>query len=215
MFIKFIGAHGAGKTTMVRALTKQLTGQSCDYWKRVEDDQIIYHICNCGEFIALGKWKEENKCCGMDSAATTKVKGEKFGYKGRLTKMAPLFKDKVVFDEGWITQTTGIIQHIVAMDGFVAYLDYPIDTLYRNITELRGGKTKMESLAIKMKSVKKMYDSVSENDKMTLSNSINENTRELIDVCELQPCNCMQNQKQYIQLQPKSSVNEMLGLLGD
>lgn len=208
-FIKLVGTHGSGKSTLIKEISNVLTGLNCEKWESTLIPPIIaYNHCDCNKFAVIGFWKEGAIRNGMDPLHQNKKFQTLKHYKNGNEKLVFNFKDKiekgqidtninadVIFEDGVVTYSPGI--HNALNDKFELYmfhLDYPYEVCKERYID-RGSEFKPEiteeSIKRKIKEAKDVFDKLTIKNKFKLSGTIEENVANVIEIAKLIPCRCM------------------------
>jgi len=192
IYCKLTGTFGSGKTTLVREMTRFLTGVPADRFSKKETPEgLKYSQCDCGKVIALGKWKETCKCCGID--AISAKEGFKFIDLVKAAK-PELDKAMVLFDEGSMNATLNIqTQLIQIFDYNMFLLDIPPEECKRRIFELRGGSIQDKYVFGKYKAHQSYFLQLQTTKKMKINGQTEQNRDYIVNSLGLTRCGCMEN----------------------
>jgi hypothetical protein len=223
-YIKFFGTNGSGKTTMIRELSKVLSGHVCDNWEKTEIPPIIaYSHCDCNKVASIGFWKADAKRNGMDPLHQNKKFQTMKKYKNGNEKLVFNFKDKIekgqidsninaeiIFEDGIVTYSEGIHNALAyKFELYTFHLDYPLEVCIQHYTE-RGSvidpeKDTVGSIERKHKEATELYNRLKVN-KFKLFGTIDENVAKVLQVTGIKPCNCMKDKVIYYKVQEEVFV---------
>jgi hypothetical protein len=188
-YVKFLGTFGSGKTATTREICRQLTGKSCDDWQRVSlDSMLSIHKCKCGRYSAMGAYRADLRCCGVDKISSQKG----FAYAERLHDNLPKMTSDTVFEEGVMTMSKTIQVKLRNMlDYYGVYLDYTKERSRYQVEVLRQGHVKEVHLVSKMRCAKSLYEVLPEAKRIRITEgSLPEVAKSIINFLGLVPCNC-------------------------
>lgn len=211
IYVKFLGTNGSGKTTMVRAISKAVSGVQCDDWINKEVKPIIaYSICNCSNISALGTWSKNNKINGMDTMRGDEYKIQQKLKSGKeklqfafynkiLDNKLDCVESNIILEDACVQSSVRITDALSSkFDLYIFHMDYPLDTCVYNYEIKRGSKINVEKGTIdnikrKWDEAIKIFNSINIKNKFKLSGTIEDNTKIVMDILKLTPCNCMKN----------------------
>ncbi len=210
-YIKLVGTHGSGKTSLIKAISNTLTGLQCELWQNTSIPPIIsYNHCDCNRFAMIGFWKEGAIRNGMDPLHQNKKFQTMKKYKNGNEKLVFNFKDKiekgqidsninadVIFEDGVVTYSPGIHNALDAkFELYMFHLDYPYEVCKERYIG-RGSEFKPEiteeSIKRKIKEANDVFDKLTIRNKFKLSGTIEENVKKVIEITKLKECLCMKN----------------------
>jgi hypothetical protein len=220
-YIKFFGTSGTGKSTMVKELSKVLTGNKISTWNNEKHPPIVdFSICDCHRYSAMGRWVE-GKREGMDTISNQGEDEETGKIGDYATKQSGIFvpykKDwmtfnyaekiaagqlscvnsEVIFEEGLVTASKIIQEELnKKYEYYVFLMDLSLEKCLENYIK-RGSAIKENITIPKMEAKRvgaiKSFDKLKIPNKFKLSGTIEENVAKVIEIAKLQPCMCMKD----------------------
>lgn len=188
-YVKMLGTFGAGKTTHVREICRQLTGVSCDDWERKQLDEFLcIHQCKCGRYAVIGSYASHLRCCGADRISA--VKG--FNFVERLKSNMPKITATTMFEEGIMTQSLSIQEGIKSFTDYNAvWLNITAQQARYNVEVLRKGHVKEKHLQDKIKCAKRIYDLAPAGHKWEITEKdLCSNAQSIIKLLGIERCAC-------------------------